>query len=91
LWWPELPDGACPLFAPVFVDDKLRAVEYLAERGIEAVPVWLDAPPEVPRGQFPDADYLRRHLLEVPCHQDLGDREMDYVAEVMKQAIVLGL
>ena len=91
LWLPELPDGACPLFAPVYVNAKVAAVEFLGRRGIEAVPVWLDAPSQVPAGAFPDADYLRAHLLEVPCHQDLDDREMDYVAGALALAFEQGL
>jgi hypothetical protein len=91
LWWEDLPGGACPLFAPVFVHDKLKAVDFLNRHGVEAVPVWLDAPAAVPAGRFPEAEHLRRHLLEVPCHQDLGAREMDYVADMLSRAFSLGM
>jgi dTDP-4-amino-4,6-dideoxygalactose transaminase len=76
LVWPELPDGACPLFLPLLVSDKERAVRFLSARGVEAVPFWAVPHPAVPAHSFPAAGYLRAHLLEVPCHQGLAERQV---------------
>jgi dTDP-4-amino-4,6-dideoxygalactose transaminase len=38
-------------------------------------------------GQFPDVDYLRRSVIELPCHQDLTPPEIDRVADETARAL----
>lgn len=86
-WLPDLPEGVCPLFFPLWVSEKEAAINTLARFGIETVNFWLTPHPSVPAGDS-IADPLRQHLLELPCHQDLNAEHMQFLARtILKLAI----
>jgi hypothetical protein len=62
------------------VRDKAAAAKRLWGRGIGAVEFWNEGDPEAGENQFPDTHFLRRHLLELPIHQDISPRQMEYIA-----------
>ena len=74
----DLEEGTCPLFFPLLVPDKDAAAAELLSHGICATKFWNAGDAEA-RG-FPDTEFLRRHALELPVHQDLGPEHMEYVA-----------
>ena len=76
---PHLPAGAVPLFLPIVVEDKFGVVGRLRERQMEAIAVWGIHHPHLPRGQFPDTEYLVDHLIEIPVIQDLSRRHLDRI------------
>jgi dTDP-4-amino-4,6-dideoxygalactose transaminase len=80
-----LPDGVCPLFYPLVVPDKENVMGALETRGIETVDFWRFFHPACDPADFPDAVWLRRHILEIPCHQDLSRETMEYVAKCVKR------
>ncbi len=82
----ELPPGVCPLFYPLRVADKLGVAERLRERGIETVDFWRRGHPTCALGGFPDAEALRREVLEVPIHQDLSPQVMARLAAAVRDA-----
>ena len=83
-----LDDGVCPLFYPVAVVGKRHVQETLAARGIETVDFWRTPHPEGPTGRrYAVAEELRRTVLEVPCHQDLGIADMDRIADELLKAL----
>jgi hypothetical protein len=51
----------------------------LAQAGIQTVEFWNNGDP-VLRHEKSHAAFLRRHLLEVPIHQDVGPEGIDYMA-----------
>lgn len=75
----ELPEGVCPLFLPILVPEKRATAQALWQRGIGAVEFWNQGDPEVTEDQFPESHFLRRHLLELPIHQDITPMQMDYM------------
>lgn len=77
-----LSDGVCPLFFPLLVSEKRTAAHLLRQRGIQTIEFWNNGVPEGCREKS-DAEFLRRHLLEVPIHQDLDIDEVEYVARVI--------
>ena len=77
----DLLEGVCPLFFPLLVPDKRAAAEALWRRGIGAVEFWNQGDPEAERGAFPQVQFLRKHLLELPIHQDLTPAHLDYMAQ----------
>ena len=79
----ELPDGTCPLFLPVRVRNRDRVLEALAARGVEAIDLWREGFESA--GEFPDAAALRREVIELPCHQDLDDDAIDFVARAFRE------
>ena len=76
----ELPDGVCPLFFPLLVENKGEAARALAARGVEAVEFWNRGDPEAEGDRFAEAMRLRRQVLELPIHQDLTPKHIDHVA-----------
>ena len=84
-----LPDGVCPLFFPVLVSDKHDAAERLRSRGVDALEFWNDSCEPGGHDMGPDARFLRRHVLELPIHQDLTARHIDHIARQV-QALSLG-
>lgn len=83
----EVPAGVCPLFYPLVCDDKAAVKARLAARGIEAVDFWRTGHPLCAEDSFPEVAQLRRRVLELPLHQDLGPEEVDYVARCAREAL----
>lgn len=77
----DLPSGVCPLFFPVLVPDKRATARALWRRGIEAVEFWNQGDPLGALAEGCDARYLRRHVLELPIHQDVTPAGVDHMAE----------
>ncbi len=88
--FPELPEGVCPLFFPIIVPDKHEAAEALRARGVDAVEFWNDSCEPGGHEMSSDARFLRRHVLELPIHQDLTARHMEHVARQVS-ALNLGV
>jgi perosamine synthetase len=82
-----LAPGACPLFVPVLVDDKRATLAALHAGGIDAVDFWSTGDPRATETEFPEVAALRRHVLELPCHQSLDDDDVDYVARAVKHIV----
>jgi dTDP-4-amino-4,6-dideoxygalactose transaminase len=75
-----LPPGACPLSFPIFVREKETIERLLRNEGIETINMWSRHHPASPEGSFPEIDFLRRHVLELPIHQGLRSEHIDLVA-----------
>jgi len=84
----DLPPGMCPLFFPLLVAEKSAAARSLWERGVMATELWNEGDPASAHGEGADAQFLRRHVLELPIHQDLDERHIHYMA---RQVSELGL
>jgi hypothetical protein len=76
----KLDDGVCPLFFPLLVKDKQSASRVLGQSGIETVEFWNRGDTELEH-QKSDANFLRRHVLEVPIHQDVTAGAAERMAE----------
>jgi perosamine synthetase len=83
----ELPPGACPLFYPLWVDDKDEALARLRAENVEAVDFWKYFHPSCDPSEFPEAARLRHHVVELPCHQDLGPAHVAHVARAALRAV----
>lgn len=86
----ELPAGACPLLFPILVEDKPMTADILRGCGIDVLEFWNHGAEhesraglafQDPPGTASHAQYLRRHVLGLPIHQDLTERHIDYVAD----------
>jgi perosamine synthetase len=75
----DLEEGVCPLFFPILVEDKRAVAEALWARGVAAVQFWNEGDPEA--DQAGDARFLRRHVLELPIHQDVTAAQLHYIAD----------
>ena len=82
----KLTEGVCPLAFPLLVSDRDACVEVLQARGISAFPWWAGFHRTgIDWSQFPDACWLKRHLLTLPIHQGLNDRHLKYIAKTFCQ------
>ena len=79
----SLPAGVCPLLFPILVRDKVETADILRTCGIDVLEFWNHGAEEAARDEAEGkgAQYLRRHVLGLPIHQDLTSRHIDYVAE----------
>lgn len=76
----RLPEGACPLFFPLMVRDKVQLHRQLLDVGVEAINFWSRIPDFIAAGAFPEVERMRRGVLELPCHQDLSLAAVDSIA-----------
>ncbi len=83
----RLDPGVCPLFYPLWVNDKPAMLKRLEGRGIRAIDFWGEHHPSCDPVEFPEAMRARRHILEIPCHQDLSPATMDWIADEVKLAL----
>jgi dTDP-4-amino-4,6-dideoxygalactose transaminase len=77
--FPHLPAGACPLFLPVMVPEKVRFQRRLASLGVESVNLWDASHPTCPASLAAEVSEWRRHCLELPIHQELSAEDIDRV------------
>jgi len=85
---PRLPAGASPRGFPVKVKRRPALRRRLERLGVETLTHWWA--PLLPRGiarRFPDALALAETVLTLPCHQDIGRREIEYVCRSLKKLI----
>lgn len=77
----DIPEGVCPLFFPILVDDKHRAADALRERGVDALEFWNYGAPGHDEQASAETKFLRAHVLALPVHQDLTARHIDFMAD----------
>jgi dTDP-4-amino-4,6-dideoxygalactose transaminase len=82
--FPTVPEGVCPLFCPILVHDKHHSAQRLRARGVDALEFWNDSCEPGGHEMGPDAQFLRRHVLELPIHQDLTPRHIDHIARQVR-------
>jgi len=78
--WRPLEAGVCPLFFPLLVKDKRAASRKLKEGGVIATELWNEGDPLSAAHEGSGAKFLRRHLLELPIHQDVDEAQIRYMA-----------
>jgi dTDP-4-amino-4,6-dideoxygalactose transaminase len=87
---PDLPDGACPLFFPIMVPDKVRVQRDLARLGIGSVNLWDTSHPTCPADLAAQVSRWRRECLELPIHQELDEATIDRVAQAVLTVVGSG-
>jgi dTDP-4-amino-4,6-dideoxygalactose transaminase len=83
----SLPEGACPLFFPVLVEDNQLFARELISRRISGGGFWNWFPPGVPVDAFPDTVFLRTHVLELQIHQDLERKHLEATARALESIV----
>ena len=82
----ELPDGACPLYLPLSVDDKPHVLAQLAQRGVRGLDLWLVPHPSLPAEEFPGAARRRQTTIGLSVHQGMTPQQLERVAEAAEAA-----
>jgi perosamine synthetase len=84
----HLPDGVCPLSLPLLVSNRDAYVEVLLGKGIPAFPWWAGFHRNgIEWAQFPEACWLKHHVLTLPVHQGLDDRHLNHVADTASRVL----
>ena len=83
---PQLPPGVCPLSFPLLVSNRDIWVGEFQARGIPAIGWWKG----FHRGgiawdEFPDACWLKGHVLSLPVHQGLEEAQMEYLCSAIPE------
>jgi len=81
----DLPEGVCPLYYPVLVDDPGRMSRALNEKAIAAVAWWSGFHKGLPWEEHPEARYLKEHVLALPVHQDLGPEHVEHICRTIRE------
>lgn len=76
----HLPNGACPLFYPIVVRDKLHFRRELLRRGVDSVNLWSQPHPASPCEKMSRVTKWRSTILELPIHQQLDGDDVERVA-----------
>lgn len=83
----SLPDGVCPLGLPILVRDRDDLFKRLYWSGIVAAAFWRGFHRSLTWDQFPEACFLKDHLLLLPVHQALDEKDVANIA----QAVLAGI
>lgn len=84
--WRELEAGTCPLFFPLLVKDKPAAARKLRAAGVIATELWNEGDPLSAQLEGRASKFLRRHVLELPIHQDVDEAQIRFMARQVSEA-----
>jgi perosamine synthetase len=59
----------------------------LRELGIDVGVWWKGYHRILPWNDFPEACFLKDHVLTLPVHQELDEREVSYIAENVREVL----
>jgi dTDP-4-amino-4,6-dideoxygalactose transaminase len=79
-----LPDGAVPYVFPLWTRGKAGLLDYLEDNRITGGQLWQTPHASLDQDAFPMAAKLRSCLLGLPVHQDLRQRDLDRIVEVVR-------
>jgi dTDP-4-amino-4,6-dideoxygalactose transaminase len=83
----DLPEGVCPLYYPILVDDPIRMSRALNEKAIASVAWWCGFHRGLPWEEHPEARYLKEHVLALPVHQDLGPEHVEHICREIRELL----
>lgn len=82
----SLPDGACPWVFPVLADRADEVGELLRAAGVPMVRFGATLWPGVDAATCANSVALGRHLIGLPCHQELLPAELESLCRRIRQA-----
>lgn len=75
----DLPEGVCPQIFPVIVKKADSFMKEMLDKGIYVFP-WPYLPHEIEdNSEFPTANFLSKHLVALPVHQNVGRNNLKKV------------
>jgi dTDP-4-amino-4,6-dideoxygalactose transaminase len=83
----RLPDGVCPWLFPLLTEDPDRLAERLLAAGVPLTrfgyPLWDG----VDGSTCPHAAWLSRHVIGLPCHQELRAGELAWLIATVRREV----
>jgi dTDP-4-amino-4,6-dideoxygalactose transaminase len=83
----DLQEGVCPLFFPILVSDKRATARALQTYGVEAIEFWNQGDPQAEARNQGASQFLRRHVLELPIHQEVSTERIHYIADRVRAVV----
>ncbi len=83
----QLPDGVCPTVFPVLTERRSQLNAGLTKRRISTIEWWSGYHPEICWDEFPQAAYLKAHIIALPVHHELGQEDMAYIAACVREVL----
>jgi perosamine synthetase len=83
----RLPDGACPWVFPLLADDPETLFARLQTLGVPLTRFGMPPWPGVDAHTCANSAMLARHVLALPCHQELTASEMTWLAAKLREAV----
>ena len=77
----HLPTGVNPLHFPILIEDWAALCKSLNELSIAAVAWWAGYHRQLHWQDYPNACYLKDHLVALPVHQQLRQEHIQYISE----------
>lgn len=86
-FFPTLDEGVCPLFLPIYVEKRNDLELCLLDHGIETFVFGRTLHHSLAKTKSPFSQKFSRHLLGLPIHQNLQDKHIAYMAEIVGQCL----
>jgi dTDP-4-amino-4,6-dideoxygalactose transaminase len=83
----RLPDEVSPLCYPIVVDRRDALVEALRHSSIDARAWWRGYHKGLSWSEFPEACFLKDHVLTLPLHQDLTEADCQYMSDRVRSLV----
>ena len=83
----NLPEGVCPLFYAIKVDDNKETMRVLREKGIEAWAWWWPTHPRLTEAPCAEAQKLRRQVVVIPCHEGIPLEGVARISDAVCKAL----
>lgn len=83
-----LGPAVCPWLFPLVAQDPDGLARRLLEAGVPLTRFGSAPPPEQDDGAGKDAAWLARHVLGLPCHQELAEDEVAWLADTLRRAVL---
>ncbi len=84
----QLPDGVYPWVFPLQVDEPQTLFRTLKSQGVPVVRFGEFLWPGVDASVCANSVTLSRHVLQLPCHQELRPEEMEWMIEQVRSAVL---
>lgn len=82
--FPDLPEEICPLFLPVYSEERDKLQKYLIENKIFA-PIHWPKPAKVNTKQNPGSENIRNNIISIPIDQRYSLAEMNKIAYIINK------
>jgi perosamine synthetase len=87
--YPSLPEGACPWQFPLWCMDPEAVFARLSAAGVPVVRFGHALAPGLDPAAGAEAIALSRHVLGIPCHQELEAAELDWIIAQVREAVAV--
>jgi dTDP-4-amino-4,6-dideoxygalactose transaminase len=79
----HLPEGACPAYFPLRVEDPDAASAAFAASGVESVRFWRRFHHRVDLTAYPEIVDLKRRTIRLPVHPDIGEGAIERMIDAL--------